>query len=278
MKRLASAVLSLAAFVATNQLQAATAAADFNDLALGPLMANQKNSQPADSGTGFKSPHWLSGSGVPRIVAGDLTPPASTRYSLKQPGTPRSFQATSYNLEGPTDRRQGRPLAEKLTGTVWFSFIVKNADATQAAGIDFNVAPQNFSIPTASRVVIEGSTLRVFNSGSVQSVEVPDTVPLGKAALIVGCLDVAGSPTNPGNDALRLWVNPVLGGEPASLGKPTVNLGNTSFVGSAKGIISLGLQSYNTGTGSKQVGGVLDAVRLADGDAGYAAATGAAAQ
>lgn len=274
MNRLRSSLVALASLGALASLPAAVVTADFNDLALGELRANQKNNQPANTGTGFGAPHWMSDTGIPRIVAGDLAPPASTNYAIKQTGPARSFQSLSYTIDNDTDRRQGRPLAEPLTGTVWISFLVKNADATQAAGLDFNVRPVAFSVPTATRIVVEGSTLRVFNAGGVKAAEVADAVPLGQAALVLVRVDLGGSEVNPKNEHMRIWVNPVLKADPAALGAPTANMRDTGFIGANKAVTSLGLQSYSTKTGSGQVGGILDSVRLADGPDAYATVTG----
>ena len=264
----------LAAAGAFVSLHAAVVTADFNDLALGDPRANQKNNQPANTGTGFGSPYWMCDTGIPRIVEGDLVAPASTKYALKQTGPGRSFRAQTYKIENDSDRRQARPLAESLTGTVWITFLVRNGDETQCAGIDLNQRPNVYNIPTPTRIVVEGSTLRVFNAGSVKAREVANAVPLGKPALILVRLDLGGSKANPRNDHVQVWVNPVLTADPGGLGAPTANLPDTGFIGSNKAVTTLGLQSYSSKTGDGQVGGILDAVRLADGPDAYAAVTG----
>lgn len=273
MKNVSSCLFSLAALGAATALHGAVVSANFNDLALGDPRGKQKNQQPADTGRGFGAPYWATDTGVPRIVAGDLAAPAATGYGLAQSGNPRSYQAPAYKLDDATDRRQCRPLAQKLTGTVWISFLVKNADANQAAGIDFNGRPQIANSVVGTRIVVEGGTVRVFNAGNVKAGEAIDAVPLGQAALILVRLDIGAAP-NGKNDKLQLWVNPQLTANPADLPKPAFALGNTGFIGSTLAIATLGLQSYDLRTGAGQVGGILDAVTLADGEGAYAAVTG----
>ncbi len=266
-------LLASLALGASTQLTATVVSTDFNDLAVGELRPDPKRAPAVASGQGFATPTWMTGSGIPRIVPGDLAAPASTGYALKQSGTPRSFQALKYKVEDATDRRQGRALATKLTGTVWLSFLVKNADANQAVSLDFNAAPQQFSAPQPTRIVVEGADVRIYNAAKIKSGEVVGAVTPGQTALILVRIDIAAA-KNGKNDQISLWVNPTLARTPEELAKPQLRLLDTGFIGSSRAISTLGIASYDLRTGANQVGGVLDAVTLADGPDGYAAVTG----
>lgn len=261
---------------AAASLSATVVIADFNDLAFGDLRSSNIN-QPANTGTGFGDPYWAVNTGVPRVVAGDLSAPAATNYAIAQAGNARAFQSTNYTIADASDRRQARTLATSVGGVVWFSFLINNAAADSAGGIDFNTATSTFGTSVGSRIVITGTTLRVINAASVESAAIADVVALGQTALVVGRIDIGGSPVTAGNDVLNLWVNPVLTGMPGDLGAATWGSNNTNFLGTATSISILGLQSYSTLTGSGQNGGVLDSVRLADGADAYQDVTGAAA-
>lgn len=273
MKRTLLHLLASLTLGACTQLAATVISADFNDLALGDLRPDPKAAPATASGKGFATPTWMAGTGIPRIVPGDLVAPASTGYALKQSGTPRSFQALKYKVEDASDRRQGRALATKLTGTVWLSFLVKNADANQAVSVDFNVAPQTFATPQPTRIVIEGADVRLFNAAKIKSGEAAGAVTLGQTALILVRIDLAAA-KNGKNDQVRVWINPTLTRTPEELPKPNLTLLDTGFIGSSHTIATLGLASYDLRTGANQVGGVLDAVTLADGPDAYAAVTG----
>lgn len=265
-------LLSSAALIGVSPLSAAVVVADFNDLNLGGLRSG--DGQPGDSGTGFGDAFWSTNTGVPRIVAGNLTAPAATNYAVIQSGNARSFQSTSYTIADATDRRQARTVAVPLTGVVWFSFLVNNSAADRTAGIDFNTATSNLGTAIGSRIVIEGTTLRVLNATNVESASIPSAVMLGQTALVVGRIEIGTSPVTAGNDIVNLWINPALDGNSSNLGAAIWGSNNTNFLGSASSISILGLQSYSTLTGSGQNGGVLDGVRFSDGVNGYYDVTG----
>lgn|GEM_PF-5934927 len=115
-------------------MQSATVIIDFNDAALGAL-----NGQ--SSGTGV-SGNWA-GSTAVLVVAGDLTPQASTNYAITQGGT-------SFSVQGP-DPSNGRQASIELTtdftgNTIWGSFLVTtNGDSSANAGIAFNNGPTSSS-------------------------------------------------------------------------------------------------------------------------------------
>lgn len=271
-----SLTVSLLIAGAAAPLSAAVVIADFNDMALGDLRSSNLN-QPANTGTGFGDAYWAVNTGVPRIVPGDLTAPGATNYAIAQSGDARSFQSTSYTIADTTDRRQARTLSAPLEGVVWFSFLVNNAAADSAAGLDFNISTSTFGTTVGSRIVVTGTTLRVINAASVESAAISNIVTLGQTALVVGRIEIGASPATAGNDVLNLWVNPALTSASADLGAATWGSNNTNFLGTATGISILGLQSYSTLTGSGQNGGVLDSVRLADGTGAYFDVTGIAA-
>lgn len=261
------------AFACAAPLSAAEVVADFNDLALGDPRASNP-SQTANSGTGFSDAYWSVNTGILKAVAGDLVAPVATNHAVTQSGDGKSFQAPNYSVADASDRRQARAIATPLTGVVWFSFLVYNDAADRSAGIDFNTSASNFGTAIGGRIVVEGGTLRVINAANVESVSLPGAVPLGETALIVGRIAIGASPAGPGNDVINLWVNPVLTVKSSGLGAATWGSNNTNFLGSATRISVLGLQSYSTLTGPGQYGGVLDSVRLADGDTAYSDITG----
>lgn len=266
-------LLSSFIFAGALPLSATVVIADFNDMTLGDLRSSNVN-QTADSGVGFSDAYWAVNTGVPRIVAGDLSASLDTNYGVSQTGNARSFQSTNYTIADATDRRQARTLSTPLTNVVWFSFLVNNAASDSAAGIDFNIATSTFGTTVASRIVIEGTTLRVINAGSVESASISNAITLGQTSLVVGRIEIGASGVTVGNDVINLWIDPVLTENSAGMGASTWGSNNTNFLGSGTSISILGLQSYSTLTGSGQNGGVLDSVRLADGDYGYFDVTG----
>ncbi len=250
--------------------------ADFNDLETGDMRASNPY-QPANSGVGFGDAHWATNTAVPKIVFGDLVAPATTGYAVSQGGRPRSFQALNYTIPDDTDRRMGRALLPGgLKGSVWFSFLLRNPDASSAAGIDFNVPVEHTGTRQPSRIVIEGGTLRVFNASLVESGKREAIVPTGETVLVLGRIDIGGSGERAGRDRLLVWINPVLTDRPAGLGPAALGFGNSDFLGGAAAITHIGLQSYDLGRGGGQNGGVLDSIRLADGPDAYWKVTGVA--
>ncbi len=207
----------------------------------------------------------------------DLTPPPSVNYRVEQIGPKRSFRAPFYSiletgerhhLLETGDRRNGRGLASELVGPIGISFLVKNEASDQAAGIDFNNMPRIYITSIRSSIVVEGSDLRILSFGNNTVAKKANVAPLGSAALILVSMNTKSK------GYVNVWVNPDLSRGSSSLGEPVIKVLYSDFLGSARSIMSIGIQSYGTEEGASQIGGILDSVRLADGADAFQHVTG----
>lgn len=277
----------------TTTLPAGVVVADFNDLPLGIMHFDKSKSPPlVESGIGFSDAAWMGATTITHIVDEDLTPPPSVNYRVEQIGPKRSFRAPLYSiletgerhhLLETGDRRNGRGLASELVGPIWISFLVKNEASDQAAGIDFNNRPPTVITPIRSSIVVEGSDLRILSFGNnmgdkkanvasldsaAQGIKKAKVAPLGSAALILVSMNTKSK------GYVNVWVNPDLSRGSSSLGEPVIKVLYSDFLGSARSIMSIGIQSYGTEEGASQIGGILDSVRLADGADAFQHVTG----
>ena len=237
--------------------------ADFNDMNLGPMRAN--DDQPAGTGVGFASDYWSSGTTWVRVVAGDLTPPISTGYGVVSSGPAQSIQG----LYTSDDRRQAReliPISGANGAEIWISFLAKNIEATDVAGIDFIDSSSYLVDPSAPlrKIILVGSTLKIVSSGAGGGeVDISGQYTLGETALVLAKLTTSGL-----NDPehIDVWVNPDVTNGTAGL--PTPDFSQTGDLGwDMDSITWLGLQSWDTGASG--VGGYVDNILICNGGEGF---------
>ena len=237
--------------------------ADFNDMNLGAMRVG--DGQPAGTGVGFAEDYWGANTSWVRVVEGDLTAPASTGYNVVSSGNPQCVQG----LYPPDDRRQARhviPVAGNLSRDIWISFLAKNVEATDVAGIDF-MATYNTNVDppvTLRKIILAGNTLKVVSSGSGGGeVDVSSKVTLGETALVLAKLTTGGL-NDP--EQLEVWIDPnVTNGE---AGLPTPDFEQSGDLEwDMDGIDWLGLQSWDTG--SSGVGGFVDNIRISNSGCGF---------
>lgn len=244
---------------------AGTVIASFNDNTAGTFAGQF-------GGTGFASSSpWavtVGGGGV-NVVAGDLTAPASTGYSLAQNGAGQQLYSTGSSTI------LSRPIANGgLTSsqTVWFSFLGQ-VDSGGRAGICID-DPQNSPY---NRVLLRtgttatGTGVQLYVDPSV-SLDLPGTTSLvGSSILVVGRLSLN---TSGSSDTLDVWVNPNLNS--TSLFNTAVGAGQATLSGmdwdtastgaTTSGIQYLGVLAY--------AGGHLDNVVMSDDPNAYSLVTG----
>jgi hypothetical protein len=218
--------------------------ADFNDLSPGTLYNRE-------GGTGFEAP-WSVNTSVPRIETGDLAAPESTGYNIPQVG---AYNGYMIGRHASADRRQARDITDLIgSDDIWFSFLVKNDESTDATGIDFRANATAYTVDVGpQQVFLIGQTLFIGSAdGLGGSVDVSSKTTLGEAALIVGKVNTAGDSELA--ESLDVWVNP-----------DVTNLGPADFSTSDVGwnlarLSVLGINSYDTGDSG--TGGFLDAIRI----------------
>ncbi len=258
------AALLLWAACAWLRAEAQTAAADFNDCKPGTLQA--AGGQTANTGTGFLDAHWLGNTSLVRVIAGDLAAPAATGYAIVPTGTAQSLQAQT--VSSGTRRQQYRGLATPLSGEIWGTFLIRQTAADQLTGLTFNVVSIDPALNSsgAGRLYAQGAALLLHPVGG-SPVLVPDVFTLGETALVVFRLDTSV-------DQVEVWINPVLGGTPAATrGVTPAYRGTLDLLGTTNQIGTVGLGGYLTTTTAGSAG-VLDALRLGGGAAGYYFVTG----
>ncbi|MFO0788192.1 MAG: FAD-dependent oxidoreductase [Pirellulales bacterium] len=207
------------------------ARADFNDIP-GAL---PRSIQFQNSGTNFFGPWDFTT--TQNVVAGNLTTSVGG-YNRPQTGSNAGKIVGTYNAY----RQSGCPLDAPMSGTVWFSVLVNNTDATGVAGISFN--PTSFS-DSANAIELVGTTLRVTLANTTTNNVA--TLNLNNVHLLLGRLTITA-----GNDTLSLWADPA---SIANLSAPTFTNSSVNFLSS---LSSLGIISYNTS--KSNAGGYVDAL------------------
>ncbi len=204
---------------------------DFNDIP-GTL---PRSIQFQNSGSNFFGPWDFTT--TQNVVAGNLTTSIGG-YDRPQSGANSGKLFGIYNAY----RQSGCPLDAPMSGTVWFSVLVNNTDATGVVGVSFN--PTTYD--DASDVIqLVGNKLRVTLANT--TTENVATLDLNNVHLLLGRLTITD-----GNDTLSLWVDPI---SIASLSAPTFTRSNANFLSS---LSSMGIVSYNTS--KSNAGGYLDAL------------------
>ncbi|OAM90282.1 immunoglobulin domain-containing protein [Termitidicoccus mucosus] len=247
---------------------AAPVVADFNDYLVGDLNGTANNGK----GIGFGEERWSSGSAAVKVAEGDLAAPASTRYGITQPvDAPFAPRSLWLNYAaGP--RQQIRALASPLSGAVWGSFLVKNLNENQFAGLTFNVAGSlgdSSETTAACWLYARGASLVVRASDQSESV-VPKVFTLGETALVLFSYDTAAK-------KLNVWVNPVIAGSAEAFASvaPTFTSGSTplDLFGSSDRLSTIGVV-LKSGVTDAATANRLDSLRLSSGESGYYHVTG----
>ena len=182
---------------------------DFNDLP-GAL---PRSLQYQNSGINFFGPWDFTT--TQNVVAGNLTTSVGG-YSRPQSGTNTGKLQGTYNAY----RQSGCPLDANMSGTIWFSVLLDNTDATGVAGISFNPTAYD----DASDVIqLIGTSLRV-TLANVTTNNVA-TLNLNSVHLLLGKLDITA-----GNDTLSLWADPA---SLSNLSAPIFTSSSSNFLSSA---------------------------------------------
>lgn len=233
----------------------ATVAADFNDFS--PLPSTIQNQ---DGGTNF-SGNWT-GTGTQKLIAGDLATTVGG-YCLDEsgPGIAARMQGV-YNAQ----RQSYRSLAGTMTGTIWFSLLVLNPDATARVGLSFNAAnnadPANTTV--LNDIDLVGKDLFVMLAGAQADTGVD--LAVGQTHLLLGRMTLGT-----GGDTFELWADPA---DIAGLGAADYTVTGVDFADLLK---TVGILSWNpAGPAWSAQGGYLDALRLSSepGTAGLMAVSG----
>jgi hypothetical protein len=236
-----AAVLLLSPVTVT---RAATAVADFNDIAAGAINGKA-------GGIGWTG-NWT-GSAGGTVVAGNLT---SSLYDLPQPGTAQHFR----NINATGLRQNYRTPASTFVGTIWFSFLMMAEAAGDRAGLSLNApTPTPFMDPGTAYTFLSGQTLN-FQFGPGTAGTLASAVPIGSTALVVGRIDLNGGVG--GSDPVSLWLNPDLIANPdINVYTPFYSNGGVDWLTSITTVGAIAARADGAGVG----GGNVDNIHFSDG-------------
>jgi hypothetical protein len=221
------------------------ARADFNDIP-GTL---PRSIQFQNSGMNFFGPWDFTT--TQNVVAGNLMTSIGG-YNRPQSGSTPGKLFGTFNAF----RQSGCSLDAPMSGTVWFSVLVDNTDATGAAGISFN--PTAFG-DTTNNIQLIGTTLSVTLANTTTNNIA--TLSLNNAHLLLGKLTITA-----GNDTLSLWA------DPASLSSLSAPIFTSSSVNFLSSLSSMGIISYNAS--KSNAGGYLDALIVSNSPTSFIDVTG----
>jgi len=245
-------LLTVGVLVAAGPATAGLVVADFNDVSVG----NLRNKA---GGTGL-SGTWNAGTDYIFVGSGDLSSPL---YNITQGGTPQSVYGTYTG-----GRQQIRSLATPASGDIWFSFLARNDQAGDRSGVTFNNPDYNTNKKGQILLLDDDVRFNLVDGASAgQYIQADNVLAYGQTALIVGQLVVG-----PGNDSLKLWLNPDLAGDPFAVESLTPVLSTIAF-DLGGDVNRIGVLSYYTSNQSP--GGLVDNFRLSDEWNAYSQVTGA---
>jgi hypothetical protein len=236
--------------IGSSGFTAAYVVADFNDMARGAMTPAI---QPGGTGQGFSSDHWETGTSVMTVTLGDLYAWTQTQYSVVQPGSSQCVRTTSGY-----DRRQARSLIP-VSGDghdIWFSFLVRNTEPTDVAGIDFLNDALSYTIAATNHIYLNGQSLLINGT----STDVSSRSFINENTLVVGKLTL-GSVTDP--EELSVWINPALSSK-TGLEAVAPEFHSDDLNWNISQLNVLGICSYDTREESSE-GGMLDAIRISNG-------------
>ncbi len=206
-------------------------------------------------GTGWTGQWGVStgtGGNTSRVLADASSNLTSALYSVTQSGT--GFAYGDYNAF----RGINRWVEPDLSGTVWFSVLMRNTNAAYHSGIQFNNhADGTFTGSDYNRgpwdIELSGSNLIARYNG-VNSASLA-TLALNETHLILGRLILG-----PGNDTMELWADP---GDLCNLGSPLFSAGSADM---GDDLFLAGVFAYgNVNNNTSLREGTLDALRISDG-------------
>jgi hypothetical protein len=218
---------------------------DFNDIP-GAL---PRSIQFQNSGTNFFGPWDFTT--TQNVIAGNLTTSVGG-YNRPQSGSTPGKLFGTFNAF----RQSGCSLDAPMNGTLWFSVLVDNTDATGAAGISFN--PTAFG-DTTNNIQLIGTTLSVTLANTTTNNVA--TLSLNNVHLLLGKLTITS-----GNDTLSIWADPA---SLSSLSAPVFTSSSVNFLSS---LASMGTISYNTS--KSNAGGYLDALIVSNSPTAFIDVTG----
>lgn len=193
-------------------------------------------------------------------------------YNITQTGT-GLVQGNYGDGTGTTSSFRGsnRVFSTGMSGTIWFSILLNNTDATAHTGVSFNAditgisdTPGTDYDVTPFRVDLFNTTAQLyFGSTTIAAATGAGTYAVGSTHLMVGSLTVGS-----GNDSVNVWLDPTDLGNlgTADLSASGADLGNTL---SRFGVFDYGLSDVQ-GTGGTH--GKVDALRISDGGGSSSAA------
>jgi hypothetical protein len=224
--------------------RAATAVADFNDIATGAINGKA-------GGIGWTG-NWT-GSAGGTVIVGNLT---SSLYDLPQSGTAQRYR--SINATGL--RQNYRTPAGAFIGTIWFSFLMMAEATGDRAGLSLNApTPTPFSDPGTAYTFLSGQTLN-FQFGPGTAGTLASAVPIGSTALVVGRIELNGGVG--GSDPVSLWLNPDLIANPdINAYTPFYSNGGVDWLTSITTVGAIAARADGAGVG----GGNVDSIRFSDG-------------
>ena len=173
-------------------------------------------------------------------------------YNITQTGTGLAYGR--YNAF----RGSNRYIDTDLSGTVWFSALLRNPVSTDRAGIQFNNhadAPYGGADYNRGNfdVGIYGQDLRVTYNGGLPGPSAA-TVPVGQTHLVVGKMVIGA-----GNDSLEVWADPA---DLQSLGAPDFSQADANI---GDDLYLAGVFGYHQRGGGDSDSGQIDALRISDG-------------
>lgn len=253
--------------------QASFVQATFNDLTVGSIYGQT-------GGTGFASGStWTTNasSSVIRVVAGNLSAPASTNFALTQTdGSPRSTEA--YNTT-PVERIRSRALESSMTGTVWISFLINVANSGETAGISLN-SPAGFTQFSLRPALFASGTSLIYDPDRTdqigtgeEAVSANSIFTLGMDALVLARLTIKSDEPS----TLDAWVNPTLIAD-GFLPTPTLSIASVGIANTVTGnfdnLTFLDRIAIGATSTSSSSGGNLDLLTLSNNANGAFEVTG----
>ncbi len=216
---------------------------DFNGMRAGENLIGQVDDSPNASGG------WVGKSGVPQVIAGDLTAPAGTNYALAPALTAGRMRATRSDnaFRGQFHR------VTSSAGVMWVSALIQAADRSAAAvvieGAD-TANDQGYTLQYKAGFGIRpdatAGTTELFWSDNLISTAANQSATLpvnysNQTVLVVARIAFGASGKN-----VDLWVNPVLtrAADLGTVGMLEATTARTSMSWVGAGAVNTGLSGY----------------------------------
>lgn len=242
-----ASLFSVAALVYGSKANAATVIDDFN------YPTGELRSQNTGSGWSGK---WGVGGTTSRILVDSSNNLSFSLGGYNVPQTGTGLVTGNFNAF----RGINRSVEPDLTGTIWFSVLINNAQADDRTGIQFNNHSDSSSTtvdydPGRFHAEIFGTDVVVRYDGTETSLGTH--LELGMTHLLLGRITLTD-----GNDRLELWADPA---DLLNLGAPLFDMNNADM-GSTLFLAGVFAYGSNDGASTGANHGKLDALRLSDGN------------